>query len=131
MVRATCARQKVQEQARSELSAELLVTCPAGQRARVDLSYLVGGAAWSAAHEARLGGDAREEQVELSSYATITQATGEDWSAVPCRFSTARPAPLVMLSVVLSSIYPADRREELVKDVTVPDRSWMPYASPS
>lgn len=77
--------------ARSELAAELLVTCPVGQRARVDLSYLVGGAAWSAAHEARLGGDAREEQVELSSYATITQSTGEDWRGAELIVSTAVP----------------------------------------
>lgn len=76
---------------RREILAEVLIACPndAGDRkAQVELTYLVGGAGWTPAHEARMqdGG-----AVEVSSYATITQRTGEDWKDAQVIVSTAIP----------------------------------------
>ncbi len=74
---------------RKEWLAEVMVTCPEGQRATVELTYLVGGASWEPAYEARA--DAAGSAVELSTFATVTQATGEDWSRAKVILSTAVP----------------------------------------
>lgn len=77
---------------RKELLAEVLIACPpeaGAQKTDVEVTYMVGGAGWSPAHEARLsepGGT-----VELSSYATVTQHTGEDWNGAKLVVSTAIP----------------------------------------
>src|SRR5262249_6064174 len=73
---------------RREYLAEAIVSCPPGQTAQVELSYLVGGASWAPAHEARVGDGGA---VEISSYATVTQETGEDWSGAHLVLSTAVP----------------------------------------
>lgn len=80
--------QKQRAGTRRELVADVLVTCPAGQQATVELSYMVGGAHWSPAHEARLdeGG-----KLQLSSFATLSQSTGEDWASARLTLSTALP----------------------------------------
>lgn len=82
-------RQMAAATARRELRAEVLVSCPAGKRARVELTYLVGGASWEPAYEARANEAAGT--VELSTYATVRQATGEDWSRAALALSTAVP----------------------------------------
>lgn len=75
---------------RKEHRAEVLVSCPEGKSAQVELTYLVGGALWEPAYEARA--EEQEGMVELSTYATVRQATGEDWEAVRLVLSTALPA---------------------------------------
>jgi uncharacterized protein (TIGR02231 family) len=83
-------RQQTQEAAaRRELQAEVLVSCPPGTPATVELSYMVGGAQWKPAYEARLAES--DTEVLLGSYATVTQATGEDWRAAQITLSTAIP----------------------------------------
>jgi uncharacterized protein (TIGR02231 family) len=76
---------------RSEWIVEVLVSCPPGRTAKVELSYLVGGASWSPAYEARAdeGGGGT---VELSTWATIRQTTGEAWKGATLLLSTAVPA---------------------------------------
>jgi uncharacterized protein (TIGR02231 family) len=74
---------------RREYLAEAVVTCPAGSTAEVELSYLVGGAAWKPSYEARALEAA--SAVELTGFATLTQTTGEDWSQVHLTLSTAVP----------------------------------------
>jgi uncharacterized protein (TIGR02231 family) len=90
------ARKRMRSQeaaARRELTAEVLVACPTGaspdQRAKVELTYLVGGAGFTPMHEARLADTGGA--VEVSSYATITQRTGEDWKDAQVIVSTAIP----------------------------------------
>jgi uncharacterized protein (TIGR02231 family) len=73
----------------SEVDAEVLVSCPAGNQARIELSYLVGGSSWVPAYEARA--QEADGMVELSTYVTIRQASGEDWSQVRLTLSTATP----------------------------------------
>lgn len=78
-----------QAAARRELFADVLVTCPAGQQATVELSYMVGGAHWTPMHEARL--DDSSARIQLTSFATLSQATGEDWTGAQLTLSTALP----------------------------------------
>lgn len=78
----------------SERRAEAVLSCPAGQTAKVSLSYVVSGAGWTPAYEARLqdsGGAGNGARVELSTYATVEQRSGEDWSAAQLTLSTAAP----------------------------------------
>jgi len=75
---------------RSEYRAEVQVSCPAGQQARVELTYLVGGASWQPTYEARA--EEAASAVELSTYATVSQATGEDWGQARLTLSTAQPS---------------------------------------
>ena len=50
----------------------------------------MGGASWTPVYEARA--DETNGSVELSTWATIHQATGEDWNAVELTLSTAVPS---------------------------------------
>jgi uncharacterized protein (TIGR02231 family) len=78
------------------------------------LAYLVRGAAWHPSYRASL--DADRGEVTLVSEATVRQRTGEDWSAVALRLSTAAPAsgvePPFLTSVVLRPVDVAALREE-------------------
>lgn len=69
---------------------EVLVTCPQGRSAQLSLNYLVGGASWTPAYEARAV--EASKAVDFATFATVTQATGEDWSAVRLTLSTAVPS---------------------------------------
>ena len=91
-----------------ERRAEVLVSCPPGRTARVELTYTVGGAGWEPAYEARAeepatpstGGarwaehptDETKGSVDLSLYATVRQSTGEDWQKARLALSTAVPS---------------------------------------
>ena len=72
---------------RKELVATARLTCPAGHSATLELTYLVGGASWHPAYEAR----ARDGAVDLSAWATVAQSTGEDWKGAQVMLSTALP----------------------------------------
>lgn len=74
--------------ARHSYSAEVLVACAAGEHATVSLTYVVGGAGWTPAYEARADG---ETSVTLATYATVAQSTGEGWSGAKLTLSTAAP----------------------------------------
>src|SRR5207302_2585901 len=75
---------------RRERRAEVLVSCPPGKTASVELTYLVGGASWRPAYEARADEDAKK--VALSLYATVQQSTGENWDQAQVIISTAVPS---------------------------------------
>ncbi len=75
---------------RRELAAEVLVGCAAGQKARVELTYLVGGASWQPQYEARA--EDGESHVELATFATVVQSTGESWNRARLILSTALPS---------------------------------------
>jgi uncharacterized protein (TIGR02231 family) len=55
--------------------------------AAVALHYLVRGASWQPVHEIR----AHDDGVEVTTYATVRQQTGEPWHDVRLSLSTARP----------------------------------------
>jgi uncharacterized protein (TIGR02231 family) len=56
----------------------------------LDLEYVSRGASWRPSYRAAL--DAATGQVDLASEAVVRQTTGEDWSGVALRLSTAAPA---------------------------------------
>ena len=54
---------------------------------QLELAYMLPGATWESAHEVRTSeGDATG--VEVTSYAVVTQASGEDWDNAELTFST-------------------------------------------
>lgn len=59
----------------------------AGASATLTLTYATPGATWEPMHEVRAGA-ADPDSVELSSFAVVTQTTGEDWSQAELSFST-------------------------------------------
>ncbi|MCA1827074.1 MAG: mucoidy inhibitor MuiA family protein [Myxococcales bacterium] len=75
---------------RRERRAEVLVSCPPGKSANVELTYLVGGASWHPAYEARA--DDGKGSVALSLFATVQQSTGESWDQAQVIISTAVPS---------------------------------------
>jgi uncharacterized protein (TIGR02231 family) len=75
--------------ARMERRVEVRLACSSEGRARVELQYVVGGAGWTPSYEARP--DEAGGRVELSTFATVRQSTGEDWAGVRLVLSTARP----------------------------------------
>ncbi|WP_437958521.1 DUF4139 domain-containing protein [Sorangium sp. So ce119] len=100
------------EQPRYEAVIEVEIHAPAPQPVEIELTYRVACAVWRPEHLARLSvngagdaagdaataaaGDAAAQgtrgSVELTTWATAWQATGEAWENVAARFSTARPA---------------------------------------
>jgi len=59
----------------------------------VTISYLVGGVRWQPTYD--LGYDPRSRSVEATTYALVSQQSGEDWPAAELRFSTGRPTYLI------------------------------------
>ncbi len=92
------------------------------------LSYMISGPSWRPVYNLRASGDSDTLQLEYDAY--ISQATGEDWSGVELRLSTARvnvsgvipelrpwrlefhrPRPAVLRSVMAKESAKADLRE--------------------
>ncbi|MFC1498560.1 mucoidy inhibitor MuiA family protein [Verrucomicrobiota bacterium] len=67
----------------------ILVTVEAesSQQKTLYLTYMLPGATWEPAHELRAKGK-EPGNVKLSSYAVVTQTSGEDWNGVAIFFST-------------------------------------------
>lgn len=70
-----------------ETNVLITVQGSAPAEAELQLTYLLPGATWEAAHEFRAtDGDAAS--VEVTSYAVVTQASGEDWDQAALSFSS-------------------------------------------
>ncbi len=96
---------------RSDRRVEVRLDCPAGAQARVELSYMVGGASWSPAYEARA--DEQGRAVELSTHATVQQGTGEDWKDARLVLSTAVPGENATPPELRPlQVYAEERKEE-------------------
>ncbi len=102
---------------RMERRVEVRLACPSEGRARVELQYVVGGAGWAPSYEARA--DEAGGRVELSTFATVRQSTGEDWSGVRLVLSTARPranaSPPELKPLALSAYERPAERKVLVR----------------
>jgi uncharacterized protein (TIGR02231 family) len=64
--------------------------------ATLTLSYLMPGATWQPMHELRAA-SVRPDTVALSSFAVVTQTTGEDWEGAMLSFSTQSPGEIVRI----------------------------------
>lgn len=58
-------------------------------KAKIDLSYVIGGAGWVPLYDARVISD--KGVIELVYYGTVYQRTGENWNDVELSLSTAKP----------------------------------------
>lgn len=65
------------------------VEADAAGEVEIELTYVVEGAGWSSAYDARLGDD---DQVAVTWFGMVEQSTGEDWPECELTLSTARPA---------------------------------------
>jgi uncharacterized protein (TIGR02231 family) len=74
---------------RQRREAVITVEADAAGELELELSYVVYGAGWSSAYDARLDS---AEQLALTWYGMVVQATGEDWPECELTLSTARPA---------------------------------------
>ena len=74
---------------RQRREAVIGVEADAEGELELELSYVVYGAGWSSAYDARLDS---ADQLGLTWYGMVTQATGEDWPECELTLSTARPA---------------------------------------
>ncbi|BBU61076.1 hypothetical protein MSC49_10110 [Methylosinus sp. C49] len=70
----------------------IAVESASGGRLQLSLSYLVSGAYWRPAYDARLetSGAEGKPQLEFIRRAAVTQSTGEDWNDVTLSVSTTR-----------------------------------------
>lgn len=68
----------------------------AGGDAKLVLSYLLPGATWQPMHELRAA-NASPSSVQLSSFAVVSQTTGEDWEGAKLSFSTQSPGEIVRI----------------------------------
>ncbi|MGE0397896.1 MAG: DUF4139 domain-containing protein [Kofleriaceae bacterium] len=66
---------------------ELELAVAASDEIQIHVEYLVGAARWAPSYVARIEGD----QVKLEVRAAVAQDSGEDWTSVPLRLSTAEP----------------------------------------
>ena len=74
------------------------VTLKGTKRAKLMLTYMLPGATWEPTHELRAGSDGGP--VQMASYASVTQTTGEDWEGATLTFSTQRPNETMKLPEV-------------------------------
>ena len=89
------ARQRRVEELRQRAQLEqrtvvVTVQASAAAAATLTLSSMLPGATWEPVHELRAGNGSTN--LALTSYATVTQSTGEDWNGVALALSTQRSA---------------------------------------
>lgn len=87
-------REGLIEQPRIEARVEVQVEASAAGEVTIEVVYRVACAVWRPEHLARLVGDGPKASLEIVTYATAWQRTGERWEQVEARFSTARPAAI-------------------------------------
>ncbi|MFC4944485.1 DUF4139 domain-containing protein [Pseudonocardia sp. GCM10023141] len=80
---------RLRSSGRSRRDAVIGVESDGAGELELELTYVVDGAGWSPAYDARLD---NAGQVALTWYGMVTQATGEDWPSCELTLSTARPA---------------------------------------
>jgi uncharacterized protein (TIGR02231 family) len=77
---------------RYEAQVELQIEAATAGELLIELTYRVPCALWRPEHLCRLLQTEGGPQLAITTYAVVWQRTGEEWPAVSCRFSTARPA---------------------------------------
>jgi uncharacterized protein (TIGR02231 family) len=73
---------------RIALEADAGTEPDAGTDVELEVTYLVPGASWSAAYDARV----EQDRLSLTCFGLVTQTTGEDWPACEVTLSSTRPA---------------------------------------
>lgn len=73
-----------------EVHVQVVADAPAS--GQIQVLYRTPGAVWRPEHLLRLTESGDGQNLEITTWATAWQITGEDWSGIQPRFSTARPA---------------------------------------
>ncbi|MFO0603125.1 MAG: mucoidy inhibitor MuiA family protein [Polyangiales bacterium] len=98
---------------RYEAVVEVQVEAREAHACEVTLVYRTPCALWRPEHLCRLvRRDDGAHELVVRTWATAWQATGEDWSAVPCRFSTARPAQSASAPLLTDDVLRARRKSD-------------------
>ena len=69
---------------------------PAPAESLISLSYMLPGATWESLHDVRVS-ESDPTQVEVTSFAVVTQASGEDWDRAELTFSTQSTSAAVRI----------------------------------
>jgi uncharacterized protein (TIGR02231 family) len=85
-------REGLIEQPRIEGRVDVQIDAKGAGEITVEVIYRVASAVWRPEHMARLVGEGAKASVEIVTFATAWQRTGERWEDVEMHFSTARPA---------------------------------------
>jgi uncharacterized protein (TIGR02231 family) len=100
---------------------EVQLEAPHAQDADLELAYQTPCAVWRPEHLARLlpAENGSPERLEIRTWATAWQRTGEAWADVPCRFSTARPAQAASPPLLTQDVLQARRKTAEEKKTVV------------
>lgn len=100
---------------RAELGIELWL--PADGRYTLEVDYQVPCALWRPAYAAELSGQGEDAKVAWTSAGTVWQRSGEDWTGIELKFSTARPALGAELPLLEDDELAAREKSEREKQV--------------
>ena len=125
------ARQRRVEELRQRSQLEqrtvvVTVQSAAAAAATLTLSSMLPGATWEPAHELRASNGATN--LALTSYATVTQSTGEDWNGVALALSTQRSTETMKIpelhGLLLGSSRAAVRAVNRIDTFQDANRNW-------
>jgi uncharacterized protein (TIGR02231 family) len=89
------------------------------EAAIVELTYRTPGALWRPEHAARVTGTGPGARLEILTWATVWQRTGESWDDVELRLSTARPAEHATPPLVTDDFVSSRRKTDEERRTTV------------
>lgn len=93
---------------------EVQIEADVARAITVELTYRTPGALWRPEHLARWtpAGDGEPSTVAITTAAVIWQATGETWTGVSARFSTARPAQSAAAPLLTDDVLTSRRKSD-------------------
>ncbi|MCU0655617.1 MAG: mucoidy inhibitor MuiA family protein [Polyangiaceae bacterium] len=99
---------------RHEASVEIQLTSTEPGEVEIEVTYRTPCALWRPEHHAQLTPAAPQSPARLllRTFAIAWQNTGEDWSNVPCRFSTARPSQTATAPLLRDDTLALQRRSD-------------------
>ena len=105
------------ERPRHEALIEVEIEAPGPEDATVEVTYRVPSALWRPEHLVRLAAppppQGEAAPLELTTFATAWQRTGEAWDDVEVRFSTARPARAASPPALADDVLASRRKTDL------------------
>jgi uncharacterized protein (TIGR02231 family) len=100
---------------RCEASVEVQLEAKAAGEVELEVTYRTPCALWRPEHLARLttdGDEAAKGKLEIVTWATVWQRTGEAWEGVEATFSTARPARAAVPPLLTADVLSTRRKTE-------------------
>ncbi len=110
-------RQAETKTTRYHAEIALVLEASAAGPVTIACTYLLPCAVFRPEHVARLSADGTS--ITLTTSAVVWQATGESWSGIAARFSTARPARQATCPLLEDDVLVSERRSEPRNQVTI------------